>query len=516
MATQSIYENIVEAKSGDKVPVFTGGKPANSLYDPWKEAGKLFPRPPSETFAVFAGLADGKRIKLFLDSDIKNECIVIEKNQESIDFLMNIPESEYIIKNARVKLIEFDRNKHAFSEILSGMYIPALFKNFTLDILQSWKNFCPDEAEWILKETEKTLQVISKDFSTQSHFGKIWLSNFVKNIFKLQRTDFPLKALDNNKTAFIVAAGPSLEKDMAAMKKERGSIYVFSTDTACPVLFTEGIVPDFIVSIDPQHASARHFMRNFRLRKKNGQITKKPVLIMDICGNPAAAETTLKRGDHIIFAAGGHPVAKYLAETFPMPELSTYAGTVTASAMDAARRLGFSKIKTAGADFAYTEGKPYSRGTYFENQFFSATYKLLPGETMYAALMFRTEVTKTPGKNGSITYRTPVLDGYRHNTGLLDTSPEKWTEKDFQPFSPEDFLRGFYSTLKKLAVKIESGYSTNMINESLNKDEKGVFVSILPLAAFFRKKNPLENREKILKMTINLALNIIEGYTHII
>ncbi len=523
MEIQSIYENIVESKTGEKVPLFTGGKPANSLYNPVREAEKAFPVTPVETFAVFVGMGDGKRIKLFLDADIKNECLVIEKNRESINFLEDIQENSDLIKSKKVRLLDFDREKQDFPTILSQTYLPAIFKNFTLNILQSWKNFCPDEADWILTKTEKTLVSISRDFATQSHFGKTWFVNFTKNLFILENIQKTVgknifhRFLDTGKTAVIAAAGPSLEKDILYIKEKRDSLTVFSTDTAYPVLHTEGIVPDFIVSIDPQYLSARHLQGKFQPDGEQNKIPmEKPVLIMDICGNPAVAVTALKLEYPVIFAAGGHPLASYFAGLFFIPVFSTFAGTVTASALDIARRLGFSKTRILGGDFAYTGGKPYSRGTYFENQFFSISDRLSPGESLYTGLMLRTDVQKVREKNGTITYKTEILDSYRQCIETADAKPEKWKEKDYTFLPSGNFLPEFKSKLKKLLVKTESGLQDFFFLEGMEKEETRVFLAILPLMAFFRKKKPLENREKILKMTINLALNIIEGYTHII
>lgn len=502
---QSLYENIKESKTGKKVPVFADGKPANSLYDPEREAEKTELSLCGETFAVFAGLADGRRVKLFLEADPKNECIVIEKNAESVGFLAAIPEASYVIQNDRAKIICFQQG--ALANALLANYIPALFKNFTLDILQSWKNVCPNETALITKETEDALHTISQDFSTQATFGRIWFVNSIKNILRLNEiTPYPPPPFaGDDKTAVVAAAGPSLESAVPGMRAGRRSLCLFSTDTALPVLTAGGLVPDFIVSIDPQYLSARHFSAAGRcLRKSAGR--EPPTLIIDMCGNPGVVEKARRLGCRIVVAAGGHPFSAYVRGFYPLPEITTSAGTVTATAIDAARRLGFSRVEIAGGDFAYTRGKPYARGTYLENHFCAAADKRSPLETLYTHLMFRTQTKAHIENDGAVTYRTAMLDNYKHAVEQAETPPKKWGGNPRVQFQPERFFAGFREALSNLSETQPQTFAGN-------RSEAAAFASVLPLAAFFRKKNPRDSREKILKMAIELALNMIEGYT---
>ena len=98
---ESIYQGYAASRTGGTVPLFRGGKPANSLYNPEKEAEKAAARFPAGTFAVFGGLADGRRIEYFLQQDRENTCIVIEKNHASLVSLSALPSVKRICSCAR-------------------------------------------------------------------------------------------------------------------------------------------------------------------------------------------------------------------------------------------------------------------------------------------------------------------------------------------------------------------------------------------------------------------------------
>lgn len=505
---ESIYQGYAASRTGGTVPLFRGGKPANSLYNPEKEAEKAAARFPAGTFAVFGGLADGRRIEYFLQQDRENTCIVIEKNHASLVSLSAFPSVKRICSCARVTVLSLDTTGNGgLTGCITAGYLPALFRNFSLDILQSWRNACPEAARQIEEETRRALDVISGDFSTQAAFGRIWLANALQNIclFRNAENRFPFP--DRKKTAVITAAGPSLDKESAALRENRESLVVFAADTSLPVLVQAGVYPDFVVSIDPQPVSARHLS----VAGKNICGTRKPpVFLADICASPFAVRTASAFGWPVILTGGGHPLAAYLQRFARLPPLETAAGTVTASAADAARRMGFSAVRFAGADFACTGGKPYCRGTYLDVQFGSGSIRTRTAETRFNELMFRTKTKKIPEAGNRFTYRTELLDSYRDAVARLAESSGPtglWTGEDFRPFPCESFLQEFRCSLLKMQKNAA---------DIFRAEDPYAAAALLPAAAFFRRKNPQENRENILKKTIQLALHLIDRYTSFI
>ena len=71
--------------------------------------------------------------------------------------------------------------------------------------------------------------------------------------------------------------------------------------------------------------------------------------------------------------------------------------------------VGFEKYELFGADFAYTNNKSYSKGTYFDFEYNSSSEKINSTENLFTKLMYRGKTIKT---NDDIT--TETLTAYKN------------------------------------------------------------------------------------------------------
>jgi hypothetical protein len=198
-----------------------------------------------------------------------------------------------------------------------------------------------------------------------------------------------------------------------------------------------------------------------------------------------------------LFATGGHPLSRYAAAFGNLPLLETGSGTVTVAAMDAAFSCGYKRIKLVGADFAYTAGKPYCRGTYLEGVFSRTVSRLCGREERYTELMFRTEVKKSIHEK-SVTYFTDTLTNYRIAAqNFRGTS--KWFGKTWKPFPAREFFDQLVTELTRLKTA-EIGF-------------ENASVSILPLLAWFGSHKQGKQFATQSGNVINLALELIARYT---
>ena len=247
-------------------------------------------------------------------------------------------------------------------------------------------------------------------------------------------------------------------------------------------------MPDAIVSIDAQRVSATHF---FALPLLQGA---KPVCVFDIASNRNAVEYASSLGCPIYFIRSAHPLASLALEGTSVPLTESGSGTVTIAACDFARQQGFCEIELFGADFCYSEGKPYAKGTYLEPNFLSGCVRTLTSEQMNSALMFRTELEKTDGSthfSGKLkkAFTTQVMEGYARTTlewakkwgysesGGILKGPAK-SAGSIQGAKEFNFKAFFDDYLKNLQKTLEGS------QEKLNR----YTVSLLPLIANLRKK----------------------------
>lgn len=156
--------------------------------------------------------------------------------------------------------------------------------------------------------------------------------------------------------ALVVAAGPSLDKNLSDIVSLRDRALVMAVDTALRPLLSAGVQPDLVVAVDPSEANALH--------------------LTDL---PPCPETCFVAEGSIDPEAlkrfAGRTFFFRVADHHPWPWLRTQGldrqplrawGSVLTTAFDLALRMGCGPIVFAGADLSYTDDRPYARGTSYE------------------------------------------------------------------------------------------------------------------------------------------------------
>lgn len=403
-----VYTQTISAKSGDEIPVFASGKPMHSKYNPQAERLPL-PSGCTEAFFVVAGIGAGFHIRSLLAEIPHAAVIAFEDDEESLAFCRQFPVvRELAEKDGTVWLC----TKKDLGQRIIAHYAPGIFGDLFFVPQRAWeaenREICA-EAKAIVTES---LACVSADYSVQSHFGKIWMRNILLNLSAFSGN--PPVRCDTSKTAAVIAAGPSLDRSAQELAESRGSYYIIATDTAYGSLLSRSITPDAVVSVDGQHISTTHF---FPCPQQNGN-EGASLFVFDICTNTEAAGLVRERGQQVYFTHSGHPLSRLAAEDAALPYLETGSGTVTIAACDFARLAGFRKIRLFGADFAYSSGKAYTRGTYLDAQFYARASRTASAETAFTALMYRAPVEPSSSQSpfsGTLSrpFSSAVLDGYK-------------------------------------------------------------------------------------------------------
>ena len=168
--------------------------------------------------------------------------------------------------------------------------------------------------------------------------------------------------------AVIAAAGPSLDQRLDELRRIRDRALIVCVDTALWPLLTAEIQPDLVVAVDPSARNANHLET-----------------IPEGCGVWMVGEGSLCPSAFDAFA--GRTFCFRVAESDPWPWLRGVGlhvgllrtwGSVLTTAFDLTLRMGCNPIVFAGADLAYTGGRPYARETIYELDFAQAASR---GET---------------------------------------------------------------------------------------------------------------------------------------
>ncbi len=411
-----IYSGIETSRSGKKVPVFSSGKASASRYNPEKEAEVFASSVKESDFFAVLGLCGGYHVSALRKKYPGSKILVLENSDNEILFLeKNIEECGKLMKDRK---IVFSSLANARKSILEN-YLPALYKRFSLVEHRAWTEENADKAEKIRIEIKETLEEIAGDFSTQAKFGKIWQHNIIKNLktasekeagfsYSLKKID--LRKITQEKTASVIAAGPSLDLKIQYLRENRKKLFIISTDTAFSSLQNCGIFCDAVVSIDGQAVSRTHF---------SGTPDSETLFVFDLAANPFSARKAAENGNPLIFTSSSHPLSQY-AELTQSPQerkcflrLDPGGGTVTSSAVDFALKTGFKEILVFGADFSYAEGKSYAKGTYLENIFQRASLKTESLENSFQRIFFRSELTEISSSQKEKRFTTGVMESYR-------------------------------------------------------------------------------------------------------
>lgn len=493
-----IYKEFITAKNGSQIPAFLNGKTMESRYNPEREAESLYNSINEKyNFFLVLGIGSGTFINLLSQKNPYAKIIAFELYQDDINFLLQNENLNKLSRNPLISLCSLE----SLEQTLIQNYLPAKYGNLKIIEQRAWINENSAFTVKINSILTKTLGIISADFSVQSHFGKIWTSNIINNSRLAQNysSSNKLESIlkENNKTALVVAAGPSLDDTLEFFKKENSDkYYIISTDTAGLALLKRNIIPDLIVSIDAQSVSYNHFITN--------KDCKKTLYAFDLCANSSAARHLLESGKDLFFFCSGHPLSSAINESnnFPLPDFFSGAGTVTITALDIALKAGFKDILIFGADFSYSKGKAYTSGTYLDSLYNKVSTKLSESEQIFSKLMFRTELKETENKRKT----TQILEAYKF-------SLEKYLTDKGIAFTKTDDIYKLHCPSNKALFSASNGKAFSLESfiskiKSMKIDE--VELLLLPYVAWLRNNKGYKNFEY--KKLLKLALDSIVSY----
>jgi hypothetical protein len=195
---------------------------------------------------------------------------------------------------------------------------------------------------------------------------------------------------------FVVAAGPSLDADVAGLAALRDRALLISVDTAVAPLQRHGIVPDLVVSVDPAALNARN-LRATRSEERSWLVAEGSV-------DPGALAAFAGRA-FFFRVADHHPWPWLLAKGIDRGLLDAW-GSVLVTAIDLAQRVGGSPVVLWGADLAYSGGQTYCRHVPHEGLW--ALQGLAP-EDAWAATLAGAGVVTVRDRHGEPVHTAPHL-----------------------------------------------------------------------------------------------------------
>lgn len=205
--------------------------------------------------------------------------------------------------------------------------------------------------------------------NTRRAFGHLWLVNIAQNMPFLASdpSAHALAGMWKGRTAIVVAAGPSLDKNAPLLAAAKGRAIIIAAGSGYAAVRRHGIEPDIVAVIDPLPENLRYYQQ---------PIPETTALLYEFKITPTVVRSF--KGPRFVWA-GGDPAGDWIEQRIGSRRAAYAAGTVTYSAFKLACELGASRIVCVGLDLAFSDGAMYAAGVGDEVDVSKAEQMWLPG-----------------------------------------------------------------------------------------------------------------------------------------
>lgn len=226
-----------------------------------------------------------------------------------------------------------------------------------LFVLPNYDVLFPDAKERLLKKCEDIALDQRVNYNTAMAFSKVTSINTLCNAKYLctgYKTIQLFGAIPQDVTGIVVAAGPSLNKNIQELKSAKGKSFIIAVDTALKPLLNAGIVPDMFFIVDGK--------KPMDLIKKDG--VEKIPMVTALNANPEILN--YHRGMKFFFDESYRFAEKIIMKSgLRWGEVDT-GGSVATNAFSLLYKIGLKTIILVGQDLALTGNKTHADGTFEE------------------------------------------------------------------------------------------------------------------------------------------------------
>ncbi|NLK96804.1 MAG: motility associated factor glycosyltransferase family protein [Epulopiscium sp.] len=354
----SLYEknsNAVLEKTKDdnytiKINDFNREIYIHSKYSPIKEGERFVQKLSAyniKTVFIVYGMGLGYHILQLLKYLHKgNSLIIIEPNEGILSKAFSMYDWTPLMH--RDKTFIFTGTNAQELKLLLGEFINiSNVDNIMLLPFSQYPNIYSVFYEKVIGEIKNYVSLFKISKNTREHFWEQFNKNFFNNLYSIfyQGTINDLKNKFSNIPAFIVSAGPSLDKNIRELQNVKDRGIIFSGGRTLPTLINHNITPHFVVSMDPGIAA-------YNVLKDYGDHTI-PLITTVVSNDTVISE---HQGDAFYISNSEYRgLVKYFTQR-DMDILPLGASVANAS-LSIAVYLGCNPIIFIGQDLAYTDGK---------------------------------------------------------------------------------------------------------------------------------------------------------------
>ena len=278
--------------------------------------------------------------------------IVLEPDPEVFTQVIKTSDLSGVLGDARLKIL-VSSNPLDCADALAAEIHPMRSKGWALilnpDSYQFYRNFL-DVFRGRLTSVTTTLRLVLN--TTLRHSDRFLVNSFVNLANRSQAPDISaFSGIALGLPVLLIAAGPSLEKHLPLLAEYQHRCLMVSVGPAWKSLRAAGVIPHFVVSIDPFDPNYTHF---------EGLTAQSEWLISDLANNCQIVEAF---SGPLAFCVSSDDHGEIFHELTGRNWLTiATGGSVAHSAFNFCRLMGADKIVLIGQDLAYTDGISHAQG----------------------------------------------------------------------------------------------------------------------------------------------------------
>lgn len=213
-------------------------------------------------YLYFYGMGNGVLYKLLLDQEIRKRIVVIEPELEILfialhflDFSSEILEGKLVLcesldSQGVANLFEIDKHSKFYVKTYMLEIFNPYYERYREDFLRINQDF--------IKAIEHLVVAVGNDAKDAIVGINHHIINLPQTIQTPTLVDLVYQ-LKNRDTAIIVSTGPSLYKQLPLLKEIAPYVTIFCIDASFPILYSHGIKPDIVLSLERVEATAKFY-----------------------------------------------------------------------------------------------------------------------------------------------------------------------------------------------------------------------------------------------------------------
>lgn len=349
-------ETILKIKKDGRICYLNGKRDTTETARSWvKTLGNLVRNTP----VLIMGIGNFSYLKELAEQTQKKLTIIVY--EPSLQIFLKFLEMIDIRKWMEKHLIIFWVNGldgmdvKNMQEMLGAVMRYEMLDHFKHFILPNYDTLFSEEAVEFMKVCYDVAVKALSGYQTNRLFASVMVKNLFSNARYLchgYKTTQLIEVIPRDIPGIVVAAGPSLDKNIHDLEKAKGKAFIVAVDTAIKPLLRAGIVPDMFAVIDA--------LKPVELVKI--EEAREIPLLTTLNASPEVLD--YHQGMKFFFNEGYRFAEEIFLKSGQKAGGVETGGSVATHLFSLLHKIGLNTIILVGQDLAYTNDKAYADGTF--------------------------------------------------------------------------------------------------------------------------------------------------------